>query len=47
MGVADLDQAAEICLKIIEEHVGKIDGIKVSLLDKEREIILRNDFRSG
>jgi hypothetical protein len=40
-GSPDLDQAAEICLKIIEEHVGKIDGIKVSLLDKEREILLR------
>jgi Protein of unknown function (DUF993) len=40
-GSPDLDQAAEICLKIITEHVGKIDGIKVSLLDKEREIHLR------
>jgi hypothetical protein len=40
-GSQNLDQAAETCLKIIEEHSAKIDGIKVSLLDKEREIRLR------
>jgi hypothetical protein len=46
-GAPDLDQAAEICLKIIEEHAGKIDGIKVSLLDKEREIMLRQRLPIG
>jgi hypothetical protein len=46
-GSPDFDQAAEICLKIIEEHGGKIDGIKVSLLDKEREIILRRRLPIG
>ena len=46
-GSPDLDQAAEICLKIIKEHAGKIDGIKVSLLDKEREIILRRRLPIG
>jgi hypothetical protein len=40
-GSQNLDQAAEVCLKIIQEHESKIDGIKVSLLDKEREIRLR------
>jgi hypothetical protein len=34
----DLDQAAEIVLKIIEKQAAKIEGIKISLLDKEREI---------
>jgi hypothetical protein len=46
-GSPDLDQAAEICLKIIKEHAGKIDGIKVSLLDKEREVILRRRLPIG
>jgi Protein of unknown function (DUF993) len=46
-GSPDLDQAAEICLKIIKEHVVKIDGIKVSLLDKEREVILRQRLPIG
>jgi hypothetical protein len=46
-GSSDLDRAGEICLKIIEEHVGKIDGIKVSLLDKEREIFLRERLPAG
>jgi hypothetical protein len=46
-GSPDLDQAAEICLKIIKEHAGKIDGVKVSLLDKEREVILRRRLPIG
>ena len=46
-GSSDLDQAAEICLKIIKEHAEKIDGIKVSLLDKEREVILRRRLPIG
>ena len=46
-GSQNLDQAAEICLKIIGEHSAKIDGIKVSLLDKEREIRLRERLPVG
>ena len=46
-GSQNLDQAAEICLKIIGEHSAKIDGIKVSLLDKEREIRLRERLPIG
>jgi hypothetical protein len=46
-GSQNLDQAAEICLKIIEEHSAKIDGVKVSLLDKEREIRLRERLPIG
>jgi len=40
-GTPDLGQAAETCLKIIEEYAPKIDGIKISLLDKELEIRFR------
>jgi hypothetical protein len=46
-GSQDLDQAAELCLRIIEKHAAKIDGIKVSLLDKEREICFRERLPIG
>jgi Protein of unknown function (DUF993) len=46
-GWQDLDQAADVCLKIISEHPAKIDGIKVSLLDKEREIRFRERLPAG
>ena len=46
-GSRDLDQAGETCLKIIVEHAAKIDGIKVSLLDKGREIRLRERLPAG
>jgi hypothetical protein len=46
-GSRDLDEAAEICLKIIERHAAKIDGIKISLLDREREIRLRRRLPPG
>ncbi len=31
----------EVCLHIIGDHAAKIDGIKISLLDAEREIAMR------
>tara|TARA_R110001599_G_scaffold200622_1_gene397341 strand:+ start:444 stop:1652 length:1209 start_codon:yes stop_codon:yes gene_type:complete len=40
-GTPDLDAATETALAIIAAHADKIDGIKVSLLDKEREIAMR------
>jgi hypothetical protein len=40
-GTPDLDAAMDICLTLIEEHREKIDGIKISLLDAEREISMR------
>jgi hypothetical protein len=40
-GHADLDQATSVCLDIIAANAGKVDGIKVSLLDKHREIAMR------
>jgi uncharacterized protein DUF993 len=46
-GSRDLDEAAEICLKIIEQHAAKIDGIKISLLDRDREIRLRRRLPPG
>jgi hypothetical protein len=46
-GSDDLDQAAASCLKLIHEHPGQIDGIKVSLLDAEREIYIRSQLPDG
>ncbi|WP_344259451.1 dihydrodipicolinate synthase family protein [Streptomyces sodiiphilus] len=40
-GSEDLDAATATFLEIISEHPGKVDGVKVSLLDAEREVRLR------
>ncbi|MGW0882627.1 dihydrodipicolinate synthase family protein [Streptomyces sp. NPDC002671] len=40
-GSPDLDRATETVLTLIREHADRIDGIKVSLLDADREIALR------
>jgi hypothetical protein len=40
-GDKDLGRASETALAVIAENAGKIDGVKISLLDKEREITLR------
>jgi hypothetical protein len=44
---SDLDAAAESVLTIIHENATKIDGIKVSLLDADREIALRSALPDG
>jgi hypothetical protein len=44
---SDLDAAAESVLAIIHENAAKIDGIKVSLLDADREIALRAALPAG
>lgn len=46
-GATDLDEAAAYVLAITREHTAKIDGIKVSLLDAEREIALRRALPEG
>jgi hypothetical protein len=40
-GGRDADESMEILLQIIREHVDRIDGVKISLLDEEREIRMR------
>jgi hypothetical protein len=40
-GHQDLDGAMTACLEIITSHVDKVEGIKLSLLDQEREITMR------
>ncbi len=40
-GTADVDQAMDTALGIINAHPDKVDGIKISLLDKDKEIAMR------
>lgn len=37
----DLDAAMDVCIRIIEQHADKVDGIKISLLDADKEIKMR------
>jgi len=46
-GSRDLDAATETLLAIVGEHARKIDGVKISLLDQQREIAMRRRFPRG
>ncbi|NYI05100.1 dihydrodipicolinate synthase family protein [Allostreptomyces psammosilenae] len=46
-GDADLDAATETFLGVIAQNSAKVDGIKISLLDAEREIQLRRRLPEG
>ena len=46
-GHRDLDPATEVCQSIIDDYAGKIDGIKVSLLDASREVEIRRRLPDG
>ena len=46
-GSPDLDQASDSFLDIVTENAAKVDGVKISLLDKEREIDLRRRLPEG
>lgn len=46
-GADDLDEAAASLVTIIHEHVSVVDGVKVSLLDAEREVRLRAALPAG
>jgi hypothetical protein len=46
-GDADLNRATDTCLAMIAANAAKIDGIKVSLLDREREIAMRRRLAPG
>ncbi|WP_407810924.1 DUF993 family protein, partial [Staphylococcus aureus] len=39
--------AMDTCLAMIEENADKIDGIKISLLSKEKEIAMRRRLPAG
>jgi len=46
-GTGDLDAAMDTALGIIAAHAGKVDGIKISLLDKGKEIAMRRRLPPG
>jgi len=46
-GSSDLDAAMDTALTVIAAHPDKVDGIKISLLDKDREIAMRRRLPPG
>lgn len=46
-GSSDLDAATDTFLEVIAAHPDKVDGIKVSLLDAQREVDLRRRLPEG
>ncbi len=46
-GKKDHDQAMDVCLDVLKRNKNKIDGIKISLLDKEKEIVMRRRLPEG
>jgi hypothetical protein len=46
-GSADLDHAMTTCLEVVRDHPGKVDGVKLSLLDQGREVEMRRLLPAG
>lgn len=46
-GNGDHMKAMETCLQVIEANAAKVDGIKISLLDKDKEIVMRRRLPKG
>ena len=46
-GSNDVDAAMDTALSVIQAHPAKVDGIKISLLDKDKEIAMRRRLPSG
>ncbi|MGJ7490599.1 dihydrodipicolinate synthase family protein [Variovorax sp. ZT4R33] len=46
-GTSDVDAAMDTAVGIIAAHPDKVDGIKISLLDKDKEIAMRRRLPSG
>lgn len=46
-GAVELTEAMENCLAVIRQHAAKIEGIKISLLDANREIAMRRHLPEG
>ncbi|WP_374668796.1 dihydrodipicolinate synthase family protein [Ramlibacter sp.] len=46
-GTRDLDAAMDTALGIIHAHASQVDGIKISLLDKDKEIAMRRRLPAG
>jgi hypothetical protein len=46
-GHADHDKAMEVALRIIARNAAKVDGVKISLLDQDKEIAMRRRLPQG
>ncbi len=46
-GKADHNAAMDVCLEVIAAHADKVDGIKISLLSKDKEIAMRRRLPAG
>ena len=46
-GSTDTDRAMDTALAVIAANAGKVDGIKISLLDKDKEIAMRRRLPPG
>jgi hypothetical protein len=46
-GAKDHGAAMDVCLSILEKNRSKVDGIKISLLDKDKEIAMRRRLPGG
>ena len=46
-GSRDLDKAMDTAVAVVNEHASKVDGVKISLLDKDREIAMRRRLEPG
>ena len=46
-GHGDHLAAMDVCVDIIAAHADKVDGVKVSLLDKDKEIVMRRRLPEG
>jgi hypothetical protein len=46
-GSADAMAAMEVALGVINGHAAKVDGVKISLLDKDKEIAMRRRLAPG
>jgi hypothetical protein len=46
-GKKDHDQAMQVCLDVLARNAAKVDGIKISLLDKDKEIAMRRKLPKG
>jgi hypothetical protein len=46
-GKADHYAAMDVCLSVLQKNAAKVDGIKISLLDKDKEIAMRRKLPKG
>jgi hypothetical protein len=46
-GTKDADAAMDVAVEIINAHAAKVNGVKISLLDKDKEIAMRRRLAKG